>query len=38
MPLNCLRAREVRNVTVALHRNAMNFERARGFAAATRKT
>jgi hypothetical protein len=38
MTLNCLRARQVRNVAVALHRNAMNFERARGFAYATRKT
>lgn len=38
MTLNCLRARQVRNVAVALHRNAMNFERARDFATATRKT
>jgi predicted transposase YbfD/YdcC len=36
MTLNCLRAQQVRNVAVALHRNAMNFERARGFAQATR--
>ncbi|CAE6845082.1 hypothetical protein R75461_07210 [Paraburkholderia nemoris] len=38
MTMNCLRTREVRNVAVALHRNALNFERARGFACATRKT
>jgi predicted transposase YbfD/YdcC len=38
MTLNCLRAQQVRNVALALHRNAMNFERAWGFATATRKT
>lgn len=38
MTMNCLRAQQVRNVAVALHRNAMNFERARGFAYVTRKT
>ena len=38
MTLNCLRAGRVRNIAVALHRNAMNFDRARGFAFPTRKT
>lgn len=38
MTLNCLRARQIRNVAVALHRNAMNFERARAFAGPTRTT
>jgi hypothetical protein len=38
MTLNCLWARQVRNVAVALHRNAMHFERTRDFATATRKT
>jgi hypothetical protein len=38
MTLNCLRAERARNIAVTLHRNAMNFDRVRDFAFATRKT
>lgn len=38
MALNCLRAGRVQNIAAALYRNAMNFDRAQGFAYATRKT
>jgi predicted transposase YbfD/YdcC len=38
MALNCLRAASVQNVTVELHRHAMNFERLRKCACGTTKT
>ena len=38
MALNCLRAARVENVTVALHRHAMNFVRLRNCARGTAKT
>lgn len=38
MTLNCLRAGRASNIAVTLHRNAMNFDRVRDFAFATRKT